>query len=151
MILAPVFSHGGPGSQGFPPVPGTGLSNGQPVSIAAAIQDAVFSLILSGITNQTLNVQIQANGGLVDATGNPPSTDWMDVSGGGYTMTVGAGNAPAVLCKIIPRAKPYYRTVIVGYTSGTLVSYVDGVIGSFGLIQAAQRPALPTQFQPTTV
>lgn len=150
--VAPTYSHGGPGSSGFPTVQGTGVSNGQPISIVNATNDAaVFTLILSGTTGQTLTVFIESNGGPVDATGNPPASDWVDMTGGtGYVMTVGASNAPDVRAKLIPRGKPYWRSRISAYTSGTLVSYCDGVIDATGYIKTAGRPPLSSPSQQTT-
>ena len=84
--VAPTYSHGGPGSVGFPLVVGTGVSSGQPISIVNSTNDdAVFTLILSGTTGQTLTVVIEANGGPIDATGNPPASDWVDVTAGPAT------------------------------------------------------------------
>jgi hypothetical protein len=123
MGYSPCYSLGGgttPG--GIPAVPGTAIGAGRPVSLLAvpqgtAIQNCPVMVVIS--TAASANVIIECNGGPVDINGNPPDSDWLDVSSGGYTVTAGS-----VLGKRCPPGVPFWRARLSAYTGpGSVTAY----------------------------
>jgi hypothetical protein len=133
--IQPFYSHGGVTMSGFVAVPGTTISAGRPISISQATQNPAIQIFFVGTS---CTVLIEGNGGPLDSTGNPPSTDWIDYSSGGFALTTGQS-----LSKFLPRVVPYYRTrisaIVLGGGSG-LVSYVPCIIGPGGIIASASYP-----------
>ena len=132
--LVPTYSHGGTtNSLAFPPVDGTIPGAGNPIFIGdAATVDPAINVV---ITNGTAVVQLQCNGGKVDQYGQPPASDWVDCSSGGYQMV-----PFQVLAKRVPRNEPYWRTYIVSITGGSVTSYCPGLRTESGDFQTAGYP-----------
>lgn len=141
----PIYSHGGVSQSGFPAVLGTAQNSGRPVAIVQAIADPAMQFFFTGTS---VTVLIEGNGGLIDTTGNPPTTEWIDYSAGGYTI----GNN-GQLSKFLPRSIPYWRTRITAITAPTgsgLVSYVPIIIGPNGVLVSASYPQLTSGLQSYT-
>jgi hypothetical protein len=135
--IFPTYSHGGAAAGGFPAVPGTTQSSGRPIWIGSAAQQPA---LVAFFTGTTVTFLIEANGGLVDSTGNPPSGEWVDVSNGGYTLTTGQS-----IAKLLPLSVPCYRTRITSITLGGgsgLVSYTPSIVTIGGVQAAASYPKL---------
>jgi len=134
--LTPIYSHGGATVNNWIAVPGTTISAGRPISIAQAIQDPAIQIIFTGTS---VTVLLEGNGGPLDpTTGNPPSTDWIDYSNGGYVLA-----ANGFFSKFLERSVPCWRTRItaINITGGSgLVSYCPGIIGIHNVIVSASYP-----------
>ncbi len=134
----PTYSHGGASQSGFAAVVGTTTNSGRPISIVQA--DQVNPAIQIFYSGTSCTVVVEGNGGAIDNTGNPPSTDWIDYSSGGFALTNGQQ-----LSKYLPRSIPYWRTRITAINTPTgagLVSYCPCIVGPNGVIVSASYPKL---------
>src|ERR1700687_5781556 len=113
--IYPTYSHGGVSAGGFPVVVGNATNSGRPIFIGDAV--ATNTLLLPGLmgffTGTSCTVLVEGNGGQVDATGNPPASDWIDVSSGGISLTTGQ-----FFAKVLPIQFPIYRTRITAIVAG---------------------------------
>jgi hypothetical protein len=139
----PTYSHGGASVPGWPAVIGNVAGAGRPVSLLGANASSpiqpCMNIILAGIgaAPPTCTVILECNGGKPDTNGNPPSTDWIDVSGGGYNLS-----GASVLAKLIPAVVPFWRTRIVSIFEGNLVSYVPLIPTPTGVLVSPSYPNL---------
>jgi len=142
--VKPIYSHGGANAPNWPLVAGTTTGGGRPIDVAGADPDPfvwpVVEIFCKGGTSAT--VKIEANGGDLDSTGNPPSDEWIDISGGGYTLTAGQSVA-----KNIPPTCPYIRTNITAITGSTVVSYIPLVYFPGGKVASASYPTIKSFHQ----
>lgn len=115
---APTFSHGGSSAPNFPAVSGSVTGPGRPISVFPAIEECAFYITISGAG--TAVVTIEASGGALDATGNPPSNSWVDQSNGGYTLDAADPDTRQYLS--IPATKaPWWRTNIISIDADTTI------------------------------
>ena len=140
----PVYSHGGPSSPGWPSVPGTTTNSGNPILIAGQIyQSAMHGFFLG----TSCTVVVEVNGGNCDPqTGQPTSTDWIDITSGGIALTTGQNFA-----KVLPKQEVYVRTRITAITLGGgagFWSYVPGVAGPGGVTTAGRPPTTSIAYNP---
>jgi hypothetical protein len=76
-----------------------------------AIQNTpVFAVICK---TASATVKVECNAGPTDILGNPPATEWIDVSAGGIGMVNGD-----VLAKRCPPGMPFWRTNIIAISGG---------------------------------
>lgn len=135
MRFVPCYSLGGPSEVGWNAVSGTtSSSTGNPIDISGADPEhrPVLEIFCAG---GTATVLIEANGGLLDSTSNPPSGEWVDISNGGYAMTAGT-----TVAKRIPVELPYIRTRITALSGATVTSYIPSVFYPGGRWGSASRP-----------
>ncbi len=140
--IFPVYSHGGTTAGGFPAVIGNTTNSGRPVFIgdAVATNTLLLPAMVGFFSGTSCTVLIEGNGGTIDSTGNPPSGEWIDVSGGGYALTNGQSFA-----KTLPMQFPCYRTRISAMTIGGgtgFQSYVPNIITNGGVVASARYPKL---------
>lgn len=143
MRFTPRYSHGGPSEVNWTAVAGTGTTSGLPIDIGGADPAQsnwpVLEIFCAG-NNAT--VLIEANGGLLDSTGNPPSGEWVDISNGGYAMTAGTNVA-----KRVPPNVPYVRTRISANSGATVTSYISCICYPGGRWGSAPRPTVFSRSQ----
>jgi hypothetical protein len=122
--FTPCHSLGGQSDGSWAAVPGTtSTSTGLPIDISGASpEQANWPVMEIFCVGGTATVLIEANGGLLDATSNPPSGEWIDISSGGYSMTSGSN-----IAKRVPPNLPYIRTRITALSGATVTSYVPCV------------------------
>jgi hypothetical protein len=137
--IFPTYSHGGVSAGGFPVVVGNTTNSGRPIYIADAVATNVNLLpgFIAFFVGTSITFLIEGNGGQIDATGNPPTGEWVDVSNGGYSLTTGQN-----IGKTLPIQFPCYRTRITAIVAGTLVSYVPAIITQGGIMASARYPKL---------
>jgi hypothetical protein len=138
-IISPTYSHGGTSAGGFPVVVGNTTNAGRPIWVGDS--QGVHQLLLPGImgffVGTSCTVLVEGNGGQVDATGNPPAAEWVDISSGGIALTTGQNFA-----KTLPIQFPCYRTRITAIVAGTFFSYVPSIITAGGVQASARYPKL---------
>jgi len=136
--FVPCFSHGGSTSQGWTAVPGTTQSSGNPIDVSGADPERerwpVMWIFCSG---GTATVLIEANGGQLDSTNNPPSTLWGDISSGGYALTAGT-----YVAKRLPPQSLYVRTRISAISGATVQSFVPSIYLADGRHVSASHPKI---------
>ncbi len=120
MSYAPTYSHGGGVAGGRQPVSGAVTGAGRTIRFGDSVVGKACLTIACLAGSGTIKIEV--NGGVTDpVTGEPPSNEWADVSGGGYTVTSGD-----ILKKGVPVSEPYVRTRITGIAgSSNIVSYVS--------------------------
>lgn len=136
MRFTPRYSHGGPSEVGWTAVAGTTTNSGNPIDLSGADPEpANWPVIEIFCAGGTATVLIEANGGLLDSTSNPPSGEWVDISGGGYALTAGT-----YVAKRIPPNVPFIRTRISANSGATVTSYVPCICYPGGKWTSAPRP-----------
>ncbi len=139
--IAPTYSHGGGAAGGRAAVPGSVTGAGRTIFFGDSVTGKAC-LTIACLTGSG-TIRIETNGGRLDpATGEPPSNEWADVSGGGYSVTAGD-----ILKKGVPVSEPYVRTRITAIAaSSNIVSYVSQARGLDGqAVTAGYPPLLSTQ------
>lgn len=134
--IRPTYSHGGQAVGPWAAVSGTVTGAGRPISAVPAhpVNIPVMTIVCTG---GTATVVLEANGGQLGDDGNPPAGEWVDVSGGGYTMTDGD-----VRCKRLPPVMPYWRTRITAIAGATVISYIPLLVLEDGGKVSASYPGL---------
>ena len=137
--VKPTYSHGGASAPNWAAVSGTTTGAGRPIDVGGTDPDPfvwpVLVIFCKGGTSAT--VKIEANGGDLDSNGNPPTDEWVDISGGGYALTAGQSVA-----KNIPPTVPFVRTNITAITGSTVVSYIPLVYFPGGRVASAAYPTI---------
>lgn len=140
----PAYSHGGPGTPGWPAVLGTTVSNGNPITILSATREGRGTLACFNKGTTTVSFVIEGNGGIA-TSGAPPSDEWVlfPVLIGNMivqAMTLGPGDNVAFVT--IPELH-YVRTRITLAVPGcNLVSYVPLLYLEEGQPVSAHNPRL---------
>lgn len=126
MSYNPSYSHGGPSFSGWTAVIGNTTNSGRPISVLGAVQTTALFMIVTG-SSGTMTVNLEANGGPIDGTFNPPASDWIVTWTGTFDFNQATG-------KKIQMTAPWWRTRITARTGDTvLVSYVGvGKLGAGG-------------------
>lgn len=126
MRFTPCFSHGGSTDEGWTAVSGAANGAGLPIDIGDSSAEPanwpVLEIFITG-AGGTATVTIEANGGELDSTFNPPAAEWIDISNGGYSMD--SASLPNV-AKRIPPNLPYVRTKVASIAGASTVvtSYI---------------------------
>lgn len=141
--VKPTYSHGGANAPNWAAVSGTVQGGGRPIDVGGTDPDPfVWPVMMIFCAGGTATVKIEANGGDLDSTGNPPSGEWVDISGGGYSMTAGTSVA-----KNIPPTVPFIRTNITAISGATVTSYIPLVYYPGGRVASAQYPSIKSFYQ----
>jgi hypothetical protein len=145
MSYTPAYSHGGPSVPGWPAVAGNVTGSGRPISLLGAdvsspIQPCMV-ILYTGTVGQVVGVVLECNGGPLDSNGNPPAADWVDVSSGGYVLTIPGGGTPQKLAKLLAPVMPFWRTRITSI-GGSITSYVPLIPTPTGVLVPASYPSL---------
>ena len=137
MRFTPCYSLGGPFGGGWNAVNGTtNTSTGNPIDIGGADPNPANWPVMEIIcTGGTATVVVEANGGTLDSTFNPPSGEWVDISNGGFSMTSGQ-----TIAKRIPPNIPLVRTRITALSGATVISYIPAICYPAGHWASAQHP-----------
>lgn len=134
------YSHGGATLDNWIAVAGTATGAGRPISVYGSVSNCAMFVTLS---TGTANVTIQASGGDLDTTGNPPADSWVDQSPGGAGWDIDASDPLTFLAKSIPATRaPLWRTYINSISGGGAVTSVIpfiNVMDSDGVV--TQHPA----------
>lgn len=136
LTIQPTYSHGGSTVGPWTAVSGAVTGSGRPISVVPA-HPVNIPVVVIVCTGGTATVILECNGGQLGDDGNPPAAEWVDVSGGGYTMTAGD-----VRCKRLPPVMPYWRTRITAIAGATVLSYVPLLVLESGGKVSASYPGL---------
>lgn len=150
----PWYSHGGPNFPNWTGVAGTTNSSGLPIMIGGSSPvswawPCIFVKCEGGGGSAT--VFIEVNGGALDSTGNPPTNDWLDITGGGVAMSTAGTNK---ICKTLEPTMPFVRTRITSIAGGATITsyvpllYVQSQSGVYQVVSASYPPitsGVPTQ------
>jgi hypothetical protein len=114
------YSHGGSSLGPWTAVSGAVTGAGRPISVIGSTQNCAMSVVLS---TGTATVTIEASGGALDSTGNPPSNSWIDMSDSGVGWDLDAADPTTFLYKSIPALRaPLWRTKITAIAGGGSVT-----------------------------
>ena len=129
----PRYSHGGPNGAS-----GGVAGNGSVINTYGAVHCANLHICVNG---GSAVVAIQCNGGTLDSSGVPPSTEWIDVSDtpGGTSFTAGQ----RALKAIATNRTALWRTVINSIDPGASVtSCVPFIILAAEQVASAKHPTV---------
>lgn len=142
MRFIPAYSHNGSTDEGWTAVSGAVEGSGNPIDIGDSSAEPanwpVMEIFITGAAG-TATVFIEANGGELDGTFNPPSGEWIDISNGGYAMD--SANLPYV-AKRIPPNLPYVRTRVIDITGAftVITSYIPKITLASGQNASPTHP-----------
>lgn len=135
---APVFSHGGTGILGWPRVPGTGVSSGNPVEVgrASGLNWPRIQLSFKSSPTPDMTVVTEINPGPADSlTGVPSPDNWFPLD-----TSVISSDTPKSFN--LPPDAMYVRTRITVHAAGELYSMVPPIELPTGQRVAAQYPTI---------